>query len=128
MRSINKAVLLGNLAADPDEKVMPKGQSMVSFPLATNREYEQDGERKKSTDFHRVVIWGKLAQVAKQYLAKGSAVYVEGKIVNRSYADQGGDRRFITEIVADELNIITWKSEKEAPKTVGADENAATAN
>jgi single-strand DNA-binding protein len=128
MRSINKAVLLGNLAADPDEKVMPKGQSMVSFPLATNREYEQDGERKKSTDFHRVVIWGKLAQVAKQYLAKGSAVYVEGKIVNRSYADQGGDRRFITEIVADELNIITWKSEKEAPKTVGSDDNVALAN
>jgi single-strand DNA-binding protein len=128
MRSINKAVLLGNLAADPDEKVMPKGQAMVSFPLATNREYEQDGERKKSTDFHRVVIWGKLAQVAKQYLAKGSAVYVEGKIVNRSYADQGGDRRFITEIVADELNIITWKSEKEAPKTEGGEENVATAN
>lgn len=128
MRSINKAVLLGNLAADPDEKVMPKGQSMVSFPLATNREYEQDGERKKSTDFHRVVIWGKLAQVAKQYLAKGSAVYVEGKIVNRSYADQGGDRRFITEIVADELNIITWKSEKEAPKTLGIDNSPATAN
>lgn len=128
MRSINKAVLLGNLAADPDEKVLPKGQSMVSFPLATNREYEQDGERKKSTDFHRVVIWGKLAQVAKQYLAKGSAVYVEGKIVNRTYSDQGGDRRFITEIVADELNIITWKSEKEALKTVGSDTGIGTAN
>lgn len=121
-------MLLGNLAADPDEKVLPKGQSMVSFPLATNREYEQDGERKKSTDFHRVVIWGKLAQVAKQYLAKGSAVYVEGKIVNRTYSDQGGDRRFITEIVADELNIITWKSEKEALKTVGSDTGIGTAN
>lgn len=126
MRSINKAVLLGNLAADPDEKVLPKGQSMVSFPLATNREYEQDGERKKSTDFHRVVIWGKLAQVAKQYLAKGSAVYLEGKIINRTYSDQGGDRRFITEIVADELNILTWKSEKETPKTIGADNGTAT--
>lgn len=128
MRSINKAVLLGNLAADPDEKVLPKGQSMVSFPLATNREYEQDGERKKSTDFHRVVIWGKLAQVAKQYLAKGSAVYLEGKIINRTYSDQGGDRRFITEIVADELNILTWKSEKDTPKAIGADTGTAATN
>ena len=116
MRSVNKALLLGSLAADPDEKVTSKGNQMVSFPLITNREYEQDGERKKSTDFHRIIIWGKLAQVAKQYLAKGSAVYVEGRIVNRSYADQGGDRRFITEIIADELNILTWKSEKETAK------------
>ena len=117
MRSVNKALLLGSLAADPDEKVTSKGNQMVSFPLITNREYEQDGERKKSTDFHRIIIWGKLAQVAKQYLAKGSAVYVEGRIVNRSYADQGGDRRFITEIIADELNILTWKSEKETAKS-----------
>ena len=128
MRSINKAVLLGNLAADPDEKVLPKGQSMVSFPLATHREYEQDGERKKSTDFHRIVIWGKLAQVAKQYLAKGSAVYLEGKIVNRTYADQGGDRRFITEIVADEINILTWKAEKEQAKLVGSNGPVSATN
>lgn len=119
---------MGNLAADPDEKVMSKGQPMVSFPLATNREYEQDGERKKVTDFHRIIIWGKLAQVAKQYLAKGSAVYLEGRIANRAYSDQGGDRRFITEIVADELNILTWKSEKDAPKIGGEDAAAATIN
>ncbi|MBP6085009.1 single-stranded DNA-binding protein [Candidatus Gracilibacteria bacterium] len=116
MRSLNKAMLMGNLAADPDEKSTTKGASMVSFPLATNREYEVDGEKKKTTDFHRIIIWGKLAQVAKQYLAKGSAVYIEGRIVNRAYDAQSGDRRFITEIVADDLNIITWKHSASDPK------------
>ena len=116
MRSLNKAILIGNLAADPDEKTTTNGTSRVSFPLATNREFEVEGEKKKVTDFHRIIIWGKLAQVAKQYLAKGSAVYVEGRIVNRSYDGKGGDRRFVTEIVADDLNIITWKHSKPDPK------------
>lgn len=112
MRSLNKAMLIGNLASDPDQKKMASGTSMVSFPLATNREYESGGEKKKATDFHRIVIWGKLGQVAKDYLVKGSAVYVEGRIVNRSYEVEKGDKRFITEIVADDLNIITWKDKK----------------
>lgn len=105
-------MLIGNLAADPDQKKMASGNSMVSFPLATNREYESAGEKKKATDFHRIVIWGKLGQVAKDYLVKGSAVYVEGRIVNRSYEAEKGERRFITEIIADDLNIITWKDKK----------------
>ncbi len=112
MRSLNKAMLIGNLAADPDQKKVANGNSMVSFPLATNREYESGGEKKKATDFHRVVIWGNLGQVAKDHLTKGSAVYVEGRIVNRSYEVEKGDKRFITEIVVDDLNIITWKDKK----------------
>lgn len=109
MRSLNKAMLMGNLGADPSETTLAKGGAMISFPLATSREYEHAGEKKKVTDFHRIVIWGKLGEVAKRYLAKGSAVYLEGRIVNRTFEDQAGDKRFITEIVADELNIITWK-------------------
>lgn len=109
MRSLNKAMLMGNLGADPTETTLTKGGVRISFPLATNREYEHAGEKKKVTDFHRIVIWGKLAEVAKKYLVKGSAVYVEGKIVNRTFAEEAGTKRFITEIVADDLNIITWK-------------------
>lgn len=109
MRSLNKALLMGNLAADPTETVLAKGGIRVAFPLATNRDFEQDGERKKVTDFHRIIIWGKLAEVAKKYLTKGSAIYVEGKIVNRTYDNKTGEKRYITEIVADELNIISWK-------------------
>ena len=110
MRSLNKAFLMGNLVSDPNETPLAKGGSMVSFPLATNRDYVQDGEKKKVTDFHRIVIWGKqLGEVAKKYLIKGSAVYVEGKITNRTYDNKNGEKQFITEIVADELNIITWK-------------------
>lgn len=109
MRSLNKAILMGNLAADPSETPLDKGGIMVAFPLATHRDYEHGGEKKKATDFHRIIIWGKLADIAKKYLAKGSAVYVEGKIVNRTYDDKTSVKKYITEIVVDELNIITWK-------------------
>lgn len=118
-------MLIGNLAADPDQKNMASGKSIVSFPLATNREYESNGEKKKATDFHRVVIWGKLGQVAKDHLVKGSAVYVEGRIVNRAYELEKGDKRFITEIVVDDLNIITWKDKKSSvPELVTPGEKA----
>ena len=100
---------MGNLAADPSDTALDKGGIMVAFPLATHRDYEHNGERKKVTDFHRIIVWGKRAEVAKKYSAKGSAVYIEGKIVNRTYDDKGGSKKYITEIVADELNIITWK-------------------
>lgn len=100
---------MGNLAADPTDTPLAKGGAMISFPLATNREYEHNGEKKKVTDFHRIIIWGKLGEVAKKYLAKGSAVYIEGRIVNRAFDDKAGEKRFITEIIADDLNIITWK-------------------
>ena len=127
MRSLNKAMLIGNLAADPDQKTMSNGNIMVSFPLATNREYESKaGEKKKATDFHRIIVWGKRGQVAKEFLAKGSAVYIEGRIANRSYEAEKGEKRFITEIVADDLNIITWKDKKgtTAPELVAPGEKA----
>lgn len=110
MRSLNRVMLIGHLAADPELRQTKAGVSMVTFPLATNATLrDKNGGRKEVVDFHRVISWGRLAEICAEYLVKGTAVYLEGKIVNRSFDDKNGERHYRTEIVADELNILTWK-------------------
>ena len=108
MRSVNKIILVGHLAADPDIQEVKAGTSMVTFPIATHRETASDGARKEVTDYHRVVAWGKLGEICHKYLAKGQGVYVEGTLLNRAY-EKDGQRRYITEIRADEVNMLTYK-------------------
>ncbi len=113
MRSLNKVFLMGHLAADPELRQTKSGFSVANFPLATNRSVKTDnGDKSEITDFHRIIVWRGLADVCEQYLAKGSAVYIEGKIVNRSFEDKTGNRHFRTEITADDVNILTWKKTK----------------
>lgn len=108
MRSVNKVILVGHVAADPESLEAKTGMTRVTFPIATHREYTSDGERKEVTDYHRVVTWGKLAEISAKYLTKGQGVYVEGTLLNRAY-EKDGERKYITEIRADEISMLSWK-------------------
>jgi len=117
MRSINRVVLLGHIAADPDLRQTKNGHSLAIFPVATNRFCKDaNGEKSEVADFHRVVAWNKLAEISSKHLAKGMAVYIEGKVINRSYDDKNGVRHYRTEISADDLNILTWKKSNGKPQ------------
>jgi single-strand DNA-binding protein len=109
MRSVNKVILVGHLAADPEQPEETKsGRTRVSFPVATHRDVTSEGAKKEVTDYHRIVAWGKLGEICGKYLSRGQGVYVEGTILNRAY-EKDGQRRYVTEIRADEVNMLTWK-------------------
>jgi len=108
MRSVNKVILVGHLAADPETTPTKSGKPRVTFPLATHREQTSDGVKKEVTDYHRIVAWGKLGDTCQHYLRKGMGLYVEGQVLNRAY-EVDGERRYTTEIRADVVNMLTWK-------------------
>jgi single-strand DNA-binding protein len=108
MQSVNKVILVGHLAADPEHSTTTTGRARVTFPIATHRDTTSEGAKKEVTDYHRVVSWGKLGEMCGKYLSKGQSVYVEGMILNRAY-EKDGQRRYVTEIRADEINLLTWK-------------------
>lgn len=107
-RGINKVILIGNLGADPDTKYMPSGNAVTNINLATTDAWKdkQSGEMQERTEWHRVVFFNRLAEVAGEYLRKGSKVYVEGRLQTRKWQDQGGQDRFTTEIVASEMQML----------------------
>lgn len=111
MRTLNRVTLIGNLAADVKHKVAKSGISRAVFPLATNRNIKsENGDLKKCTDYHNIVAFGPLADISDRFLAKGSLVYLEGKLVNNSYEDKEGEKRYRSEILSDKVNILTWKN------------------
>ena len=110
MRSLNKVLLIGNLTKDPEMIDLDSGIKMAKFSLATNHGWKaKDGEKKQMTDFHNVIVWRKLAELAQQYLKKGAAVLVEGKLHNNKFQDKEGKNKTVTEVHADEINFITYK-------------------
>lgn len=114
MRSLNRVTLMGYLAADPDVRQTSNGINVANFSLATNREWKDDnGDKKHATDFHRVVAWRRLGEICGEYLKKGSSIYLEGELKNRSYENKEGEKKYYTEIVAKDVNILTWKKNKE---------------
>ncbi|MFA5793108.1 MAG: single-stranded DNA-binding protein [Candidatus Gracilibacteria bacterium] len=107
MRSVNKVILIGNLTRDPELKTTTGGQSIVTFGLATNRQWTTSGgEKRSSAEFHECVAWAKLAEICKQHLRKGMLVYVEGYLKTRSWDMEDGTRRFRTEIVLQDMIIL----------------------
>ena len=106
--SVNKVILLGNLGKDPEVRRLENGAVVASFSIATSEVYtdRSSGEKKELTDWHDIVVWRGLAEVAEKYLKKGYKVYVEGKLKKRSWQDKEGTTRYTTEIIADILNII----------------------
>lgn len=108
MQSVNRVIIVGHLAADPEQTVTKSGKARVTFPLATHRDTTSEGVRKEVTDYHRVVAWGKLGEICARYLTRGQGVYVEGMLLNRAY-EKDGQRRYVTEVRADEVNMLTWK-------------------
>jgi single-strand DNA-binding protein len=126
MRSVNKVILVGHLATDPEQSTTPAGRIRVTFPVATHRDTTSDGAKKEVTDYHRVVTWGKLAEICQRYLSKGQGIYVEGMLLNRAY-ERDGMRRYITEVRADEVNMLTWKKKDGVTKVTLDDPEPATA-
>lgn len=123
MRSLNRVMLIGHLAADPEIRQTKTGHTLTTFPVATNRlSKSQDGEKKSIADFHRIVAWEKLGEICSNYLHKGMAVYLDGRIVNSSYEDKKGVRQYRTEIMADGLNILTWRKSKNGLNEVAIEE------
>ena len=105
--SINKAILIGNLGSDPELRSTPSGVQVANFSLATTESWtDKSGERQERTEWHRVVIWRRLAEVAGQYLKKGSKIYIEGKLQTRSREDQNGQKRYTTEVVANSMEML----------------------
>jgi len=97
---VNKAILVGNLGKNPELRYTASGQAVASFSLATSENYkDKSGVKQTKTTWHNIVIWGKLGEIANQYLKKGSTVYIEGKIENRSYDDKDGNKKYISEVV-----------------------------
>lgn len=107
-RGLNKVMLIGHLGNDPEMRVTPSGHSVANFTLATNESFkDQSGEMKERTEWHKIVVWGKLAEICKQYLKKGKQVYVEGKLQTRSWDDQkSGEKRYMTEIVCSDMQML----------------------
>ena len=100
-RGVNKVILIGNLGSDPELRSTPGGSSVASFTLATNESWnDKEGTRQERTEWHRIVAWGKLAEICSQYLRKGKQVYIEGRLTTRSWEDKQGVQRKTTEIVA----------------------------
>ena len=114
MASVNKVILVGNLGADPETRFMPNGDAVANIRLATTESWKDkaSGEKKEITEWHRVVLYRKLGEIAGQYLKKGSAVYIEGRIRTRKWQDKEGQERYTTEIEANEMQMLGGKSDR----------------
>lgn len=123
MHSLNRVTLIGHLAADPEVRQTTTGKTVANFPIATNRDwYDSEGKKQQATDFHRIIAWQKLGEICGNYLKKGSAICVEGRISNRNYEDKEGKTRYITEIVSDDINIFTWKKSRDGAEEVNMEQ------
>ena len=114
MRTVNKVILLGNLTRDPELHQSEGKRAMCTFGLATNRSWTtEEGEKREETDFHRIVAFGKLGQLCREYLKKGRKVYLEGRLRSHSWTDNEGLQKAVTEIVLDDMVILDSKFAKE---------------
>jgi single-strand DNA-binding protein len=110
MKSINKVTLIGHCGKQPEVRYTQSGSPVANFSLATNESWtSKTGERQDTTEWHRIVAWGKLAEICQEYVHKGSYLYIEGKIQTRSYDDRDGVKRYITEIKAMEIGLLDRK-------------------
>jgi len=115
---LNKAIIIGNLTRDPEQKALPSGAAVTTFSLATNRVWkDKDGKKQESTDYHNIVVFGKQAETTAQYLKKGSSALIEGRIQTRSWDGNDGQKNYRTEIVADRVQF--------GPRSEGGTFNAA---
>ncbi len=119
MSGINKVILVGNLGADPEIRATQSGDSVATLRIATSETWKdkQTGERMERTEWHRVILWRRLAEIAQQYLRKGSKVYIEGKLTTRKWTDQSGQERYTTEIQGAELQMLDSRGSGEGGET-----------
>jgi single-strand DNA-binding protein len=127
MASLNKVMLIGNLGKDPEVRFTAAGQAVASFSIATSEKFKgKTGEWEERTEWHNITLWGKLAEIAGEYLSKGKTIYVEGRLQTRKWQDKSGNDRYTTDIVGDKMQMLSPKGERgggdtsAAPKTGGA--------
>ena len=128
MAGVNKVILVGNLGKDPEVRHLDNGVAVANFSLATTENYKNKaGERVSQTEWHNIVVWRGLAEVAEKYLKKGASVYIEGKIKTRKWEDKEGNTRYNTEILADNMTMLGGKLSQEsvAPTSAPATETTA---
>ncbi|MBM3402275.1 MAG: single-stranded DNA-binding protein [Bacteroidetes bacterium] len=113
MSGINKVILVGHLGKDPEVRHLDGGVTVASFPLATSETYNKDGKKIEQTEWHNIVMWRGLADIASKYLQKGKLVYIEGKLRTRSFEDKEGNKKYTTEVVAENFTMLGRKSDFE---------------
>ncbi len=124
MSGVNKAILLGNLGKDPEIRRLDDGRAVANFSIATSESYKNKaGEKVTNTEWHNIVLWSPLAEIAENYLKKGSQVYIEGKISNRSYEDKEGVKKYISEVVGRDITLLG-----RAPETQQQNDSSSTEN
>ncbi|TCD27908.1 single-stranded DNA-binding protein [Pedobacter psychrodurus] len=124
MSGINKVILVGHLGKDPEVRHLDGGVTVASFPLATSETYNKDGKRVEQTEWHNIVLWRGLAEVASKYLQKGKLVYIEGKLRTRSFEDKEKVKKYVTEIVAENFTMLGRKSDFEQSPTTPTHQSA----
>ena len=118
---LNKVILIGNLGKDPELRHLDSGKAVANFSLATSETYKnKSGEKVSNTEWHNIVLWSPLAEVAEKYLRKGSQVYIEGKISSRTYEDKEGNKKYITEVTGKSLVMLGDKKEREPQPVASA--------
>ena len=117
MRGVNKVIIIGNLGADPEARQFNNGGNVTNISVATSEQWtdKQSGEKKEATEWHRIVLFNRLGEIAAQYLRKGSKVYIEGSLRTRKYQDSNGQDKYITEIRADQLQMLDGRDEGQSP-------------
>lgn len=123
MSGINKVILVGHLGKDPEVRHLEGGVTVASFPLATSETFNKDGKRIEQTEWHNIVLWRGLAEVASKYLQKGKLVYIEGKLRTRSFEDKEKVKKYVTEVVAENFTMLGRKSDFEPSNTNGNNTN-----
>lgn len=117
--NLNKAFIIGNLTRDPEARTLPSGQAITTFSVATNRMWtDKQGQKQQHTEFHNVVLFGRIAEIAQQYLQKGKAVFIEGRIQTRTWESQDGSRKWRTEIIGENMQL--------GPRLAGGGANQST--
>lgn len=126
MASVNKVILIGNLGRDPEVRYMPSGDAITNLNLATSETWkDKSGEKQEKTEWHRVVMFGKTAEIAGEYLKKGSPVYIEGRLQTRKWTDKEGKDRYTTEVVADRMQMLGSRSGGSERMSAPPDEDSA---
>ncbi len=120
MASVNKVVLVGNLGRDPETRYLPNGDAVTNITLATSDSWidKTSGQKKESTEWHRVVFFKKLAEISSQYLKKGSQIYIEGSLRSRKWTDKDGIEKYTTEIIADEMQMLGSRQSSREGKVI----------
>lgn len=122
MSGINKVILIGRLGGDPEVKAIGSGQTVARLNIATSETWVKDGQKQEKTEWHRVTVWGKLAEICGKHLSKGRQVYVEGKLQTRSWEDQSGQKRYATEIVANTVQFLGSAGVERASSSSSSDD------